>query len=323
MPCPDKLPCGHACIFKCHPRKHEDVVCAAPCRLEMPCGHFCSDYCGNQSCKCGHCEKIFSKEQVTTELSLRADDLMDEPSASVERPLHQPDPSGRGRGMPNAPPGFPSRPNEGRYTGSYQQYDNHESEPTSYAAPNIELQQRREKELRRQMKRTTLHDNRARADWENDGDDPDSASNLPPHAYIDPELDEEPAVPIGNYNYNNRNNNVRDDGWGIDTQPIHQRSTSRLSSSTVKPRPNSQQARTKPMPSNFDDGYDGTRPRTQHQQRGPPTTSSMPRNSRPGSVASASDWEQANATQGAAAAAAASAGNGGRQAVGMLPNLYS
>ncbi|KAI4170520.1 MAG: hypothetical protein LQ343_004897 [Gyalolechia ehrenbergii] len=49
--CHDDLPCGHACVLKCHPFPHDKVICHKPCIRELECGHACTEIC-HVDCKC-------------------------------------------------------------------------------------------------------------------------------------------------------------------------------------------------------------------------------------------------------------------------------
>ncbi|CAM9311631.1 unnamed protein product, partial [Sphacelaria rigidula] len=54
-PCSFRLPCGHACVRRCHPDdpEHHGVHCSEPCpRLLQPCEHPCTRLCGDE---CGPC----------------------------------------------------------------------------------------------------------------------------------------------------------------------------------------------------------------------------------------------------------------------------
>jgi hypothetical protein len=51
--CEYRLPCGHACILKCHIQdpEHKEYQCSKPCTRKCPEGHSCQRLCNDQ-CKC-------------------------------------------------------------------------------------------------------------------------------------------------------------------------------------------------------------------------------------------------------------------------------
>lgn len=52
--CGGTLPCGHSCMFDCHPAEHEQIPCKSACVRVLTCDHKCSRNCG-QKCFCDAC----------------------------------------------------------------------------------------------------------------------------------------------------------------------------------------------------------------------------------------------------------------------------
>lgn len=71
LKCSQRLNCGHACQFRCHPLSHDFVLCQqrcrrvpGECRFQHPCPKLCKDECGRcetlveKSLPCGHVVQV-------------------------------------------------------------------------------------------------------------------------------------------------------------------------------------------------------------------------------------------------------------------------
>ncbi|KAI9803240.1 MAG: hypothetical protein M1825_002031 [Sarcosagium campestre] len=88
MPCNQPMPCGHTCIFKCHPFEHDQLICSQPCMRTLPCGHKCQAECGVTYCQCP-CNRGVSNRRTAPAL----------PAMPV---LPEPNPNANGRQKPTA-----------------------------------------------------------------------------------------------------------------------------------------------------------------------------------------------------------------------------
>lgn len=71
-PCGGIFSCGHLCPHKCHPTKHDDLICKEPCEKTLICGHGCSKNCG-EACRCDECHVFSRFEDLDLESSPNRD----------------------------------------------------------------------------------------------------------------------------------------------------------------------------------------------------------------------------------------------------------
>ncbi|CAN8099902.1 unnamed protein product [Discula destructiva] len=86
--CRGRLPCGHACVLKCHNITHDKLPCLQPCPDTLKCGHKCAGYCSDP-CRCAvNCPDYIRirLEMQLADAHVEAQTLLESPGSQVVSP---------------------------------------------------------------------------------------------------------------------------------------------------------------------------------------------------------------------------------------------